>query len=213
MIYYLYQITNTVNGKIYIGVHKTTDIDDGYMGSGKILQSAVKKYGIENFTKTILETFSNSAEMYAREKEIVTEDFVRRSDVYNIKIGGLGGFDYIVAARKNCNHVFSPEQRSKGGKTSGQLSAARWKANPGLNPTLFSKEFNKRSSELARAPAAIEKKKKTFAKIGHQQKEKNSQFGTCWISHALFGNKKCPKALLPEYIEQGWVKGRNKYKH
>jgi hypothetical protein len=36
----------------------------------------------------------------------------------------------------------------------------------------------------------------------------NSQFGTCWIRHDLYGNKKIQKDLLSQYTEQGWVKGR-----
>ena len=31
MHYLIYKITNIINGKIYIGSHKTKDIDDGYM--------------------------------------------------------------------------------------------------------------------------------------------------------------------------------------
>jgi hypothetical protein len=65
------------------------------MGSGKLISRAIKKYGIENFTKTILERFDTLDEMYAREKEIVNEDFLLRDDVYNLNIGGSGGWKFI----------------------------------------------------------------------------------------------------------------------
>ena len=40
MIHYVYEITNNINGKIYVGVHSTKDVNDGYMGSGKHLKQA-----------------------------------------------------------------------------------------------------------------------------------------------------------------------------
>lgn len=95
MFYYLYEIRNKINGKIYVGVHKTKNINDGYMGSGKIIKAAIQKHGIENFKKVILETFENAEAMYTKEKEIVNEEFLAREDVYNLRCGGSGGFDYI----------------------------------------------------------------------------------------------------------------------
>ena len=37
----------------------------------------------------------------------------------------------------------------------------------------------------------------------------NSQYGKRWISHELIGSVRVPDNLLSDFIEQGWVKGRN----
>lgn len=85
----VYQITNTIDGKIYIGCHQTDDIDDGYMGSGTYLKRAMNKHGGENFNRIILENFDTSDEMFEKEKELANEEFVKRKDTYNIQVGGL----------------------------------------------------------------------------------------------------------------------------
>ena len=118
MFYYLYQITNLVNNKIYVGVHKTLEMADGYMGSGKVITRAIEKHGINNFRKVILETFDSDKEMYAREKEVVTEEFLSREDVYNLRRGGTGGFDYING-KKN-------KQYYKVRKDNGRNSNSTW---------------------------------------------------------------------------------------
>lgn len=53
---YVYLITNNINGKTYIGQHtfNVDKIDDGYLGSGKLIRRAIIKYGKSNFSKSIL---------------------------------------------------------------------------------------------------------------------------------------------------------------
>lgn len=89
--HYLYKITNNLNGKYYIGVHSTNDIEDGYMGSGIGIKRAIKKYGKVNFTKTIIEFFDSYNEMMIREKEILTEEYISSTSTYNAAVGGHGG--------------------------------------------------------------------------------------------------------------------------
>jgi len=87
----IYKITNKVNNKIYIGSHRTTDINDNYMGSGTLLKKAIKIYGIDCFLKEILYIFNNPEDMVKKERELVNEDFLKRRNTYNLEIGGLGG--------------------------------------------------------------------------------------------------------------------------
>lgn len=101
-IYYLiYKITNNINGKYYIGCHKTEDINDNYMGSGKAIKYAIRKYGIDNFKKEILFECSSAEEMFSKEKEIVTEDIVNDRLSYNLKLGGTANFYYINKNKLN----------------------------------------------------------------------------------------------------------------
>ena len=99
----VYQTINIVNNKIYIGVHGTQDpeIFDGYIGNGVNInypstyknpkypfQYAVNKYGTSKCRRTTLYVFDNEEEAYNKEREIVNEDFILRSDTYNLALGG-----------------------------------------------------------------------------------------------------------------------------
>ncbi len=71
LYYTIYQTTNLVNHKIYIGKHKTKDLHDFYLGSGgPHFKNALKKYGLENFNKVILYIFDNEEEMNLKEKVV-----------------------------------------------------------------------------------------------------------------------------------------------
>lgn len=103
MYWIVYQTINIVNNKIYVGVHKTKDPDtfDGYIGNGIYInqpntyiygktkfECAVKKYGPKNFKRTVLCVYNNEEEAYLEEARIVNESFLKRSDVYNMILGG-----------------------------------------------------------------------------------------------------------------------------
>ena len=99
--YTIYKIRNKINGKTYIGSHKTKNLEDGYMGSGKYLKYAIEKHGVDSFEKTILHIFDNPEQMYAKEAEIVNKDFLTTENTYNLRVGGFGGFDYVNSVRLN----------------------------------------------------------------------------------------------------------------
>jgi len=87
----VYKTTNLTNGKVYIGVHATNKIDDGYLGSGCIFQKALNKYGRDNFSREILFDFDTPEEAYLKEKELVNIDFINKDCNYNCKVGGEQG--------------------------------------------------------------------------------------------------------------------------
>lgn len=98
----VYLTVNIANKKIYIGVHKTDVNDfDGYLGCGVVttqpntyqnssthFQYAVKKYGVKNFLRFTLYEFDTEEEAYKMEELLVTEEFVKRENTYNMMIGG-----------------------------------------------------------------------------------------------------------------------------
>lgn len=105
MKYIVYCTTNLVNKKIYIGVHLCkSEKFDGYLGCGvyesrpstynkpkTAFQYAVQKYGPSNFKRITIKEYDNSEDAFFLESELVNPTFLKRKDVYNQVIGGLGG--------------------------------------------------------------------------------------------------------------------------
>lgn len=91
---------NTLDGRFYIGVHKTNNPNDGYLGSGLHLSAAVKKHGRKVFKKEILFVFETSEEAYAKEKELVTRELIESGQVYNLATGGVPSIDWLNGERK-----------------------------------------------------------------------------------------------------------------
>lgn len=110
--YIIYKTTNNINGKIYIGIHVTNlKLEQTYIGCGvckkdqkkninKGFPAAVHKYGYENFSREILfiypETKKGLKQALAKEAELVTPEFVKRKDTYNLVPGGQFNAGYLL---------------------------------------------------------------------------------------------------------------------
>lgn len=194
MFYYMYQIKNKINGKIYVGVHKTSNINDFYMGSGKVITAAINKYGIENFEKIILENFNSSEEMFNREKEIVTDEFLLRDDVYNLRRGGTGGFDYLNKTGQNN----STKQHLKG----GNAYATHLKNDKEFRDAESARKSEIKKKQYANGMISVFKNKELQQELSERAKQVN--LGSMWINNNTYERKIKKTDLIPD----GWVKGR-----
>jgi group I intron endonuclease len=203
---FLYKTTNLLNGKFYIGMHITDNLMDGYLGSGKILRRSIRKYGKENFKCEILAFYVNQELLAEAEKSLVTLEILNDNMCMNLMTGGFGG------------RVASDEHYKKVGFISGKIHAEKLKTD---------KEYSKWHSQIS-----SERLKKTHSngKINYNtfegkfhseetkelisskkqntgRGEKNSQFGTCWITKDET-NKKIKLFELESFLSNGWSKGR-----
>lgn len=113
MASFVYMWKNKINGKKYIGRHTGSE-EDSYVGSGKRFQRAIKKYGIENFERVILEKVEDDSIIKEREQYYLDFfDAANSSEFYNISPnshGGHHGHDLTgeknpMFGRKHPNHV------------------------------------------------------------------------------------------------------------
>jgi group I intron endonuclease len=99
----IYKTTNNINGKFYIGQDSNNDPE--YLGSGVLLNKAIKKYGRDNFTKEILEICNTREELNEREKYWITELNAKELG-YNLADGGVGGNTYTEETRERVSNLF-----------------------------------------------------------------------------------------------------------
>jgi len=210
VFYTIYKTTNKINRKIYIGKHQTKDPHDKYIGSGKYLNRAIEKYGIENFEKEILFIFDNEDDMNLKEAELVTEEFVAENTNYNICPGGQGGFGHINSSKK------SRDYKVKGGKShsnshfkmigvKGRIALTkRLEEDDELRLRVAKTCFGNKFRGMKHTEEA--KKNIGIKNSVHQKGEGNSQYGKIWI-YSL-DEKKSIRIDKNLPIPDGWNVGR-----
>ena len=197
--HYIYKITRD-DGYYYLGMHSTDNLEDGYFGSGKRITRSIKKHGLSKHTKQILEFCSSRQLLKEREKQLLTEDIRNDLLCMNIAPGGGGGFvgddariKCQIAGNKSPNR-----DHAAAAKKSNATKRAR-----GILP--FGGHGLSSFSGKKHRDETVEKIKLSLR--GKQSGEKNSQFGTCWITD---GTKtiKIQKDQLGSYVSCGFSKGR-----
>lgn len=199
--HFIYKTTCMVTGKYYLGMHSTDDLEDGYVGSGKILWHSINKHGRENHSMEILEHLPDRKNLKARERELVSLDTLTDQMCMNLKVGGEGGFT-LTKEQYNAGLSKRIETRRNG------------KGFDTRSGTFHSLEAKEKISKakIGHKPSFIGKHTdETIAKMkvsscGKHVGEKNSQFGTSWITNGV-ESKKIKNA---DSIPEGWSKGRAK---
>lgn len=72
-------------------MHSTDVLDDGYIGSGVILNNAIKKYGVKCLTCEIVQYADSVEELRKLESDFITIEDITSDQCYNIAMGGRGG--------------------------------------------------------------------------------------------------------------------------
>jgi hypothetical protein len=234
----VYQITNLINDKIYIGKHSTNDLNDGYMSSSKALNEyAFEKYGIENFKKEYISFHDSEEEAYIEEELIVDEDFVKRRDTYNFQLGGRGGCTGMVSVKNKDGgtlKVLLSDPRYLSGElipiNKGRVRAddvkkavgekiknKRWIKNTSTGESIYInseevEEYIKNGWEKGRI---FDSSKNKTANLGKKQKKSHTKniiatkIGRVYIYNTeLKRNKIIKPEELESYLNDGWVKGR-----
>ena len=198
----IYKTTCLVTGKFYIGMHSTDDLDDGYLGSGKILRYSIHKHGAQNHRCEILEMCQTREVLKLREREIVNEQLLADPLNINLKYGGEGGWDHVpkdVVLRNlsKRNNGWAEYNRSELAK---QRSAKRMKDGLALAIKPSAPFAGKRHTEASR-------NKTSRSMAGKLSGEKNGKFGTCWVFNTE-RSVQIKKDELCEYLQAGYTKGR-----
>lgn len=98
-MFYVYSITNKVNGKAYIGFTKRhpdvrlyEHLYAASVNTGcRVLTSAIQKYGQENFDHRVEAEFESEQEALVHETTLIRERNTQSPNGYNITPGGEGG--------------------------------------------------------------------------------------------------------------------------
>ena len=199
-MFYIYRITNLINGKTYIGQHKYKKLNDSYMGSGVLIKRAIKKHGIENFKKEILEFNIPTVELANDwEQMYILFERAKGKSEYNIANGGNGTGTVSEETKRKMSKL------NKGRKHSEETKRKISEANKGKSRNKGHIPWNKDKKGLQTPPnkgiPLTEEQKKNLSKV----RKGLRWFNNGEISIMCF---ECPEGFIPGRIYQRKKEGK-----
>jgi DNA-binding TFAR19-related protein (PDSD5 family) len=181
----------------YVGCHQTDNLNDGYLGSGKYLKRAIKKYGSENFKFEILHLVNSKEEMFVLERCIVNESLVNNPLSYNLKIGGSGGNPGIVGAFKGKTHSEETKEKQRQAALK-QIVSNETRQKLSMNNAMKNNpEIRKKVSQSLTGRTQSEE---------HRKRVAEANLGKMLVNNGISA-KRISKEELVEYQNLGWSKG------
>lgn len=204
--HFIYKTINLINGKYYYGMHSTDNLNDGYYGSGRRLKRSLNKYGKLNHKVEIIEFLPDRKSLIKREMDIVNLNEVGNKECMNLRIGGTGGLIGLPEKTREkirqgaSNFLKNKWKDPEFAKKCNRLSSERMKEHHKNHKIKYSNTLGRNHTEET---------KKLIGQINSilQKGEKNSQYGTCWITKNNI-NKKIKKTDIEIFEKDGWRKGR-----
>lgn len=93
MFHFVYKTVEPGTGRYYFGKHSTTDLLDGYQGSGRWVTRALRKG--RHLVTGVVEFFPSADAALAAEASLVTDEALRDPKCMNQTTGGRGSFHHI----------------------------------------------------------------------------------------------------------------------
>lgn len=154
----------------YIGKHYG-ELDDTYLGSGKLLKQDILKYGKDQFTKSILHISEDDLENSEKEKQFIAlYNAVYNPLFYNIHEGGSGG---------NTTAGYSPKEKEA-------LRRKLSEVNRGKNNGMYGKHHTEKTKAFLSYWAEFERDNSHYRTDEFRQKMSKITSGS---NNGMYGKK------------------------
>lgn len=169
--YFIYLSKNMLTSKCYIGWHATNNLNDGYMGSGKMLKRSIKKNGEEKFITGILE-FGKKENILEKEIYWISKLNTISPNGYNLTGGGDGGNTYeLLSEQEKLEFRKKSSENNKGRKRTQETKDKISESNNGVTRNKGILKSNDHKEKLSNA---WEKRKIEYP-VSNETKEKHRQ--------------------------------------